>query len=75
MIVTPGRYQGNFFDEYRIEGRDENHEIYLELNLEQLSRALRSASAAQLVKIKLTKKTGAYLTLEVTQVSIPPMAV
>ena len=61
--------QSNLFDEYRIEGKDERNEIYLEVNMEQLSRALRSSLAAQLVKIKLTKKQGACLTVEIVQVS------
>ncbi|XP_064396750.1 checkpoint protein HUS1-like [Halichondria panicea] len=57
--------QSNVFDEYRIEGKDESNEIYLELNIEQLSRALKSALTAQVLKIKLTKKQGPCLTLEI----------
>lgn len=59
--------QSNIFDDYRIEGKDERNEIYLELNLEQLSRALRSSLNAQVVKIKLTRKQGACLTVEISQ--------
>ena len=61
--------QSNIFDDYRIEGKDERNEIYLEVNMEQLSRALKSTLNAQVVKIKLTKKHGACLTVEVAQVS------
>ena len=60
--------QSNIFDEYRIEGKDERNEIYLELNMEQLSRALKSTLNAQMVKIKLTKKQGACLSVEIVQV-------
>jgi HUS1 checkpoint protein len=59
--------QSNIFDEYRIEGKDERNEIYLELSIEQLSRALRTGLNAQVVKIKLTKRQGACLTVEIVQ--------
>lgn len=62
--------QGNFFDEYRIEGRDESNEIYLELAAEQLSQALKSAQTAQVVKIKLTKKHVPCLTTEIVLPSL-----
>ena len=39
------------------------------MNIEQLSRALKSTLNAQVVKFKLTKKHGACLTVEITQVS------
>ncbi len=58
------------FDEYRIEGKDESNEIYLELNIEQLSRAIKSALTAQVLKIKLTKKQGPCLTLEILLVRL-----
>ena len=61
--------QSNVFDEYRIEGKDDRNEIYLELNIEQLARALKSALTAQVLKIKLTKKQGPCLTLEIALVS------
>jgi len=56
------------FDEYRIEGKDDRNEIYIELNIDQLSRALKSALNSQVLKIKLTKKQGPCLTLEILQV-------
>ena len=59
--------QNKYFDDYHIEGRDERNEIYLECNLEQLSRALKSAQNAQLLKIKLARKEGAILSIEVIQ--------
>lgn len=61
--------QQNLFDEYRIEGKDERNEIYLEVVMEQLSRALKSALNATVVKLKLTKKQGACFTVEITQVA------
>eukprot|EP00117_Sycon_ciliatum_P005984 scpid5280/ scgid9712/ Checkpoint protein HUS1 len=62
--------QGNFFDDYRIEGRDETNQILLELVTEQLSRALKTALTAASVKIKLTNKHTPCLTLEInTQAS------
>ncbi len=57
------------FSEYRIEGKGEENEIYLLLNIEQLSMALKLSHNAEVIKIKLTKQEGAFLTLEVTQVS------
>lgn len=62
-------FQSNFFDEYRIEGKDETNNIYLELVPENLARAMKSAGSAQAVKIKLTKKHTPCLTFEVTLVS------
>ncbi len=58
------------FDEYRIEGKDECNEIYLELRIEQLARAIKSALTAQILKIKLTKKQGPCLTLEIKLVCV-----
>ncbi len=37
--------------------------------MEQLSRSLKSTLNAQVVKLKLTKKQGACLTVEIAQVS------
>lgn len=62
--------QSNFFDEYRIEGKDETNNIYLELVPENLTRAMKSAGSAQAVKIKLTKKHTPCLTFEITLVSV-----
>jgi len=62
--------QSNFFDEYRIEGKDETNNIYLELVPENLARAMKSAGSAQAVKIKLTKKHTPCLTFEVTLPSL-----
>jgi len=38
--------------------------------MDQLSRALKSTLNAQMVKIKLTKRQGAYLSVEVVQVCV-----
>ena len=62
-------FQSNFFEEYRIEGKDETNNIYLELMPDNLTRAMKSASSAQAVKIKLTKKHTPCLTFEITLVS------
>lgn len=67
-------FQSNFFDEYRIEGKDETNNIYLELVPENLTRAMKSAGSVQAVKIKLTKKHTPCLTFEITLVSVSNMA-
>ncbi|CAI8036135.1 Checkpoint protein HUS1 [Geodia barretti] len=59
--------QSNIFDEYRIEGKDDRNEIYLEISLEQLSRALRTSLTAQVVKIKLARRQGPCLSVEIAQ--------
>ncbi|XP_062513568.1 checkpoint protein HUS1-like [Corticium candelabrum] len=63
--------QGNFFDDYRIEGKDETNEIYIEMAADQLFQALKSAQTAQVVKIKLTKKHVPCLT---TEIVVPSLA-
>ncbi|XP_052398164.1 checkpoint protein HUS1 [Carassius gibelio] len=56
--------QGNFFDEFQLEGVSADaNEILLEVAPENLSRALKTAQNAKSVKIKLTKKSSACLTL------------
>nr|XP_013808231.1 PREDICTED: checkpoint protein HUS1 isoform X2 [Apteryx mantelli mantelli] len=58
--------QGNFFDEFQMEGvAAEHNEIYLELVPENLSRALKTAQNAKTVKIKLTNKHCPCLTVAV----------
>lgn len=57
--------QGNLFEEFRLEGKDQENNIYLELNPENLAKAMKSAQNAQTVKIKLTKKHTACLTFEI----------
>lgn len=57
--------QVNLFEEFRIEGKDEHNNIYLELNPDNLAKAMKSAQNAQTVKIKLTKKHTACLTFEI----------
>ena len=61
--------QADYFDEYRIEGRDERNEIYLEVPLDQMTRAFRSAHSAQVLKMKLARKEGALLCFEILQVT------
>uniref|UniRef100_T2MIV2 Checkpoint protein n=1 Tax=Hydra vulgaris TaxID=6087 RepID=T2MIV2_HYDVU len=62
--------QVDYFDEYRIEGKDEKNEIYLEINNENVLRAMRSGHTAQFIKIKLTKKQTPCLTFEITLSSL-----
>ncbi|KAM7123828.1 checkpoint protein HUS1 isoform 2-T2 [Ciconia maguari] len=63
--------QGNFFDEFQIEGvAAEHNEIYLELVPENLSRALKTAQGAKAVKIKLTNKHCPCLRVAVELVSV-----
>lgn len=60
--------QNDFFDEYRIEGKDERNEIYLEIVTDNLVRAMKSAQNSQAVKMKLTRKQTSCLTFEVSLV-------
>ncbi|XP_057293139.1 checkpoint protein HUS1-like isoform X2 [Hydractinia symbiolongicarpus] len=62
--------QGDFFDEYRIEGKDDRNEIYLEVVNENLLRAMKSGQNAQSIKIKLTKKQTPCLTFEISLPSL-----
>ncbi|XP_071392740.1 checkpoint protein HUS1 isoform X1 [Centroberyx affinis] len=56
--------QANFFDEYQMEGvSPEANEICLEVTPENLSRALKTVQNAKAVKVKLTKKHCACLTV------------
>ncbi|XP_066935496.1 checkpoint protein HUS1-like isoform X1 [Clytia hemisphaerica] len=62
--------QVDFFEDYRIEGKDDNNQIYLEIINENLLRALKSGQNAQCIKIKLVKKQTPCLMFEV---SLPSM--
>lgn len=62
--------QSKFFSEYRIEGRDEHNEIFLEVQMEQLARTLRNTSTALSVKMKLTKHNGAHLLIDIIQATV-----
>lgn len=55
----------DWFESYRIESQNSN-QIGLELDMHNLMRALRSASAADYVLIKLTKKGVPVLTFEIS---------
>ena len=61
-------FQQDFFDEYRIEGKDERNTIYLEIVADNLVRAMRSAQNSQALKLKLTRKQTSCLTFEVSLV-------
>ncbi|KAF1740145.1 hypothetical protein MXB_4062 [Myxobolus squamalis] len=51
-------------DEYRLEGKGERNEIYLELVSEHISRIFKSACKAQQIKIKLVKIGSPFLCFE-----------
>jgi hypothetical protein len=54
------------FEEFRIEGNEGSSDnIYLELLPDNLVKAMKSAGAAQVVKIKLTQKMTPCLTFEI----------
>jgi len=70
-IVFAFILQAYFFDEYQMDGVNKEHnEIFLEITLENLCRALKSAQNAKSLKIKLTKKQTACLTVEIELVSV-----
>ena len=77
-MTTCGRlivYQSHFFNEYAMDGVSEEHnEIFLELHPENLVKSLKAAQNAKSVKLKLTKKHTACLTLEVELVSVSRIA-
>jgi len=50
--------QADYFEDFRIEGKDNSNMIYLEVINENLLRALKSGQSAQSIKIKLIKKTN-----------------
>lgn len=54
-----------WFDSYRIESQN-NNQIGLELDINNLLRALRSATAADYILVKLTKKGLPVLTFEIS---------
>lgn len=55
----------DWFESYRIESQNDN-QIGLEIDMHNLIRAVRSASAADYVLLKLTKKNVPALTFEIT---------
>lgn len=58
-------FKKKVFEDFRMEGFSaEQNEIYAEVNSDELNRALKSASTAKVLKIKLTKKNVPYLTME-----------
>lgn len=74
--VNASVFQGNFFDEFQLEGVSADaNEIFLEVAPENLSRALKTAQNAKSVKIKLTKKSCPCLTLAAELVRRKPPSV
>lgn len=69
--ADPVSMQGNFFDEYQMEGVSaEDNEICLEVAPENLSRALKTTQNAKSIKVKLTKKHCPCLTVAAELVSL-----
>lgn len=62
--------QADYFEDYRIEGKDNSNMIYLEVINENLLRALKSGQSAQSIKIKLIKKQTPCLMFEVSLVRL-----
>ncbi|XP_035584524.1 checkpoint protein HUS1-like [Zalophus californianus] len=63
--------QENFFSEFQVEGVSaENKAISLELMLENLSQALKTAWNARALKIKLTNKHSPCLTVSIELLSV-----
>ena len=61
-------FQDDYFEDFRIEGKDNSNMIYLEVINENLLRALKSGQSAQSIKIKLIKKQTPCLMFEVSLV-------
>lgn len=62
-------FQELIFETFNIESKHEANEILMEVNLENLVQALRSAQCSDAVTVKLTKKQNApFLTLDIEQV-------
>ncbi|XP_063678788.1 checkpoint protein HUS1-like [Bolinopsis microptera] len=57
--------QSSFFDEYRIEGKDDKGAILMSVSPENLSKSLCNTMNASSVKIKLAKKQSACLSVEI----------
>lgn len=64
-------FQDTIFQEYNMQGVSaEFNEIYLEVVIEHLVRALKSSQAAKSLKIKLAKKQTPCLSLEIELVTM-----
>jgi len=65
--VWSGINAASLFEDYKIESLN-NNEIAFEINLDHLSRALKSGQYAQEIVVKLTKKNGVpFLSLAIDQ--------
>ena len=60
--------QGNFCSSYEFVGHGERNETYMEVAMDTFAHSLKSALQAKVLRIKLTQKATACLTLEVVQV-------
>ena len=57
--------QSSFFDEYRIEGKDDTGAILMSISPENLAKSLLNTMCASSVKVKLAKKQTACLSVEI----------
>lgn len=62
-------FQTNFCSGYEFVGHGEKNEIFLEVAMDSFSHALKSAHNAKVLRIKLTQKATACLTLDILLVS------
>lgn len=67
-ICSTGLLQINFCSGYEFSGHTDRNETYMEVAMDLFGHALKSAHQAQTLRIKLTQKATACLTLEVVQV-------
>ena len=57
--------QSSYFDEYRIEGKDDTGAILMSVSPEILAKSLCNTLGASSVKVKLAKKQSACLSVEI----------
>lgn len=68
---TQSRPQSHIFEIFHIESKHDNNEILMEINLDLLVQALRSAQHSDCVTVRLTKKNNTpFLTLDIELVWI-----
>ena len=57
--------QSTFFDEFKLEGKDDTGAILMSVNPDNLAKSLFNTNTANSVKIKLAKKQVACLSVEI----------
>lgn len=66
VVALPKTPQGLIFETFHIESKHENSEILMEINLDNLVQALRTAHNSHNVTVRLSKKQNTpYLTLDI----------